>query len=70
MNFKRNVKISFDGVNLTSDSGLILYSEFNEGIGSSRIIKDTFKVKDLTNHRNHKNEDVLMQKNVNICFER
>lgn len=62
LNFKRNVKISFDGGNLTSDSGLILYSEFDERIGFSRTIKESFKVNDSTNHRDHKNEDVLLQK--------
>lgn len=42
LNFKRNVKINFDGGNLTSDSGLILYSEFDERIGFSRTVKDVF----------------------------
>ena len=30
LNFNRNVKINFDGGNLTSDSGLLLYSEFDK----------------------------------------
>ena len=62
LNFKRNVKISFDGGNLTSDSGLILYSEFGERIGFSRTIKDVFTVNDSVNHREHQNEEVLIQK--------
>lgn len=62
LNFKKNVKISFDGGNLTSDSGLILYNEFDERIGFSRTIKDVFSVNDSVNHRVHKNEDVLRQK--------
>lgn len=62
LNFKRNVKINFDGGNLTSDSGLILYREFDERIGFSRTIKDIFYVNDKINHRKHKNEDILLQK--------
>ena len=62
LNFKRNVKINFDGGNLTSDSGLILYKEFDERIGFSRTIKDIFYVNDKINHRKHKNEDILLQK--------
>lgn len=44
LNFKKNVKISFDGGNLTSDSGLILYNEFDERIGFSRTIKDVLEL--------------------------
>lgn len=62
LNFKRNVKINFDGGNLTSDSGLILYSEFDERIGFSRTVKDVFYVNDGINHREHRNEDILLQK--------
>lgn len=62
LNFKRNVKINFDGGNLTSDSGLILYSEFDERIGFSRTVKDVFYVNDGINHREHTNEDILLQK--------
>lgn len=42
LNFKRNVKINFDGGNLTSDSGLILYSEFDERIGFFKNCKRCF----------------------------
>ncbi|MBN7577203.1 IS1380 family transposase [Clostridium sp. 2-1] len=62
LNFKRNVKINFDGGNLTSDSGLILYSEFDERIGFSRTVKDVFYVNDGINHREHTNEEILLQK--------
>ena len=62
LNFNRNVKINFDGGNLTSDSGLLLYSEFDKQIGFSRTIKDVFCVNDGISHRNHRNEDILLQK--------
>ena len=62
LNFNRNLKINFDGGNLTSDSGLLLYSEFDKQIGFSRTIKDVFCVNDGISHRNHRNEDILLQK--------
>ena len=62
LTFNRNVKINFDGGNLTSDSGLLLYSEFDKQIGFSRTIKDVFCVNDGISHRNHRNEDILLQK--------
>ena len=48
LNFNRNVKINVDGGNLTSDSGLLLYSEFDKQIGFSRTIKDVFYINDGT----------------------
>ena len=62
LNFNSKVKVNFNGGDLTSDSGLILYSEFDERIGFSKIIKNVFKVNESANHRKHKNEEVLIQK--------
>lgn len=62
LNFNSKVNINFNVGNLTSDSDLILYNEFDERIGFSRTIKNVFKVNDSINHRKHKNEDVLLQK--------
>ena len=33
MNCKSNVKINFDGDDLSSDSGLLLYKDFIEALG-------------------------------------
>ena len=35
MNFNNNIKLNFAGGNLTSNSGLLLYKEFDNKIGSS-----------------------------------
>lgn len=62
MNFNKNIKINFDGGELTSDSGILLYKEFDEKIGFSEVIHDTVNVKDTVNHRDHQNADVIIQK--------
>lgn len=36
--FNNRIKIDFKGGNLTSDAGLLLYKEFDEKIGMSRMI--------------------------------
>ncbi|WP_181406475.1 transposase, partial [Terrilactibacillus laevilacticus] len=36
LNFNKRIKVNFDGGNLTSDSGLLLYKEFDEKIGLSQ----------------------------------
>ncbi|WP_416151870.1 hypothetical protein ACM26V_12300 [Salipaludibacillus sp. HK11] len=51
-------KVNFEGGNLTSDSGLILYKEFDKKIGLSKTIKKSVSVKDHT----HSNEEVMIQK--------
>lgn len=62
MNFNKKVKINFEGGDLTSDSGLLLYKEFDNKIGFSNLIKDTFILEDDINTRTHTNEDIVLQK--------
>ena len=63
LNFKRHLKINFEGGNLTSDAGLVLYREFDEKIGFSKTIKDNLEVKDrLADARTHKNHDIAIQR--------
>lgn len=63
--FKRNVKISFNGGNIISNSRLILYSESAEKIVFLRTITYAFNVNDTTNHRKNKNkDDILLQKDL------
>jgi len=53
LNFNR--KINFDGGDLTSDAGLLLYKEFDEKIGFSKTIKDNIYVEDSSaDARTHK----------------
>ena len=62
MNFKSRIKLNFDGGNLTSDSGMLLYKQFDEKMGFSKEIRNSLNIKDDVNHRKHENEDVIMQR--------
>lgn len=60
--FNSKLKINFKGGNLTSDSGLLLYKEFDNKIGFSQEIRNTVTIEDDVNHRKHENEDVIIQR--------
>lgn len=63
LNFNKKIKINFEGGDLTSDAGLLLYKEFDEKIGFSQIIKENLCVEDCSAEaRIHKNEDIVIQK--------
>jgi hypothetical protein len=62
MNFKSNLRINFNGGDLTSDSGMLLFKEFDSQIGFSQVIKDSLNFNDDVNHRLHENEDVVLQR--------
>lgn len=42
LNFNNRIKFNFNGGDLTSDSGLILLREFDEKLGFSSLIKNSF----------------------------
>lgn len=44
LNFNRKIKINFDGGDLTSYAGLILYKEFDAKLGLGVAIEDTLQV--------------------------
>ena len=63
LNFNRKIKINFQGGNLTSDAGLLLYKEFDEKIGFSNTIKENLYIEDSSaRSRTHKNEDIAVQR--------
>jgi hypothetical protein len=62
MNFKSNLKLNFNGGDLTSDSGLLLYKEFDTKIGFSHEISNTLNIDDDVKHKKHENEDVILQR--------
>lgn len=63
LNFNRKIKINFEGGNLTSDAGLILFKEFDEKLGFSKTIKENLYVEDSSaDARIHKNEDITIQR--------
>ena len=56
----RQIKINFDGGDLSSDAGLLLIKEFAAKIGLIRLIKKKFKTNDKS-VRFHKDDENLMQ---------
>ena len=62
VNFKSNIRINFNGGDLTSDSGLLIFKEFDNQIGFSQEIKNVLEFDDDVNHRLHENVDVVLQR--------
>ena len=62
MNFNHRLKVNFDGGDLTSDAGLLLYKEFDHKLGISDTVKKLLVVNDAVCHRDHPNHDVVIQK--------
>ncbi|KSV58539.1 hypothetical protein ASU35_12550 [Acetivibrio ethanolgignens] len=56
----RQIKINFDGGDLSSDAGLLLIKEFAAKIGFTRLVKKKFKTNDKVVHF-HKDDENLMQ---------
>lgn len=56
----RQIKINFDGGDLSSDAGILLLKEFAAKIGFTKLIKSKFKTND-TSVRFHKDNENLMQ---------
>ena len=56
----RQIKINFDGGDLSSDAGLLLIKEFAEKIGFTKLIKKKFKTNDEA-VRFHKDAENLLQ---------
>jgi hypothetical protein len=62
MNFNPRMKVNFDGGDLTSDAGLLLYKSFDHKLGFSKTVKELLVVNDNVIHRDHPNSDVVIQK--------
>ncbi len=56
------MKVNFDGGDLTSDAGRLLYKEFDHKLGFSEAIKEKLVIHDSVIHRAHPNSDVALQK--------
>ena len=56
----RQIKINFDGGDLSSDAGLLLIKEFAAKIGFTKLIKQKFKTNDKS-VRFHKDAENLLQ---------
>ncbi len=66
------IKINFDGGDLSSDAGLLLFKEFLYKIGAVKLINRLFKTNDTAWSRIHKDDANLMQviyRIISACFE-
>ena len=57
----RQIKINFDGGDLSSDAGLLLIKEFISKLGIERILNRSFKTNDSAVFRYHTDRDNLLQ---------
>lgn len=57
----KQIKINFDGGDLSSDAGLILIKEFACKLGFSKILQSMFKTNDSAIFRPHKDDQNLWQ---------
>ena len=55
------IKINFDGGDLSSDAGLLLFKEFLFKIGAVKLINRLFKTNDTALSRIHKDDENLLQ---------
>ena len=57
----RQIKINFDGGDLSSDAGLLLIKEFVSKLGIERLLNRSFKTNDSAVFRYHTDRDNLLQ---------
>ena len=57
----RQIKINFDGGDLSSDAGLLLIKEFTCKLGFVKLLKSLFKTNDTALLRHHKDDENLWQ---------
>ena len=57
----RQIKINFNGGDLSSDAGLLLIKEFACKLGFEKILKSEFKTNDSAKARIHKDDENLWQ---------
>ena len=56
----RQIKINFDGGDLSSDAGLLLIKEFVSKLGVDKLLDKTFKTKDSALFRYHTDQKNLL----------
>lgn len=57
----RQIKINFNGGDLSSDAGLLLIKEFTCKLGFVQVLKSIFKTNDTASFRYHKDDENLWQ---------
>ena len=65
----RQIKITFDGGDLSSDAGLLLIKEFAAKIGFTKLIKKKFKTNDksIRFHKDHENLLQMIYQIISDC---
>jgi hypothetical protein len=66
LHLQSNIKIKFNGGNLSSDTGLLLFHEFINKFGLNSLLKSCFKTTDKA-RRQHLDDEILLQKIYQIC---
>jgi len=61
LNSNRQIKINFDGGDLSSDAGLLLIKEFVSKLGIDKLIGESFKTTGTKLFRHHTDKDNLLQ---------
>ena len=61
MKSNRQIKINFDGGDLSSDAGLLLVKEFVSKLGMDKLFNRTFKTNDSALFRYHTDKENLLQ---------
>ena len=56
----RQIKINFDGGDLSSDAGLLLIKEFVSKLGVDKLLDKTFKTRDSALFRYHTDQKNLL----------
>lgn len=57
----RQIKLNFDGGDLSSDAGLLLIKEFASKLGFTKMLQSMFKTNDTASFRLHKDDENLWQ---------
>lgn len=62
LHFNRSIRLSYDGGDLSSDTGQLLFREFDEKIGFSRTIAKHLDLQDERTYCIHTNDSLIQQK--------
>ncbi|WP_019412362.1 IS1380 family transposase, partial [Paenisporosarcina sp. TG20] len=62
LNYNRQIKLSNDGGSLSSDTGTLIFREFDEKLGFSQTLSKHLDLKDTRSFFTHSNENLLRQK--------
>ena len=65
----RQIKINFDGGDLSSDAGLLLIKEFVNKLGIDKLFSHSFKTNDSASFRYHTDKENLLQMDCTEAYK-